>query len=157
MRQWNPRVSCRLVLATVAGGVMAKEKSILDKFTETMKGLADSASQALKAEEPAHVDETAAAYMPFAAEGLVSDPLPVRPIAAQPSRRKRGAKTAKRGARKAAARKAAKSTNKAAKKSAPKKAGRKAARKSASARSKQAARTSKRRGGVRKAARKRGR
>jgi|SRR5690349_11023356 hypothetical protein len=60
---------------------MAKQKSILDKFTDTMKGLADSASQALKSEEPARVDESAAAYMPFAAEGMVSDPLPVpRPL-----------------------------------------------------------------------------
>ncbi len=136
---------------------MAKEKSILDKFTETMKGLADSASQALKADEPARVDETAAAYMPFAAEGFVSDPLPVPPIEAQPPRRKRGAakKTAKRGARKAATGKAAKTTNKhtnkTAKKSTPKK---RAARKTASARSKQTARTSKRRGGATKAARK---
>ncbi len=131
----------------------SKEKSILDKFTETMKGLADSASQALKADEPARVDETAAAYMPFAAEGFVSDPLPVPPIAAQPPRRKRGPakKTAKRGARKAATGKAAKHTNKTAKKSTPKK---RAARKSARARSKQTARTSKRRGGARKAARK---
>jgi hypothetical protein len=68
---------------------MAKEKSILDKFTDTMKGLADSASQALKSEEPARVDESAAAYMPFAAEGMASDLLPVPPIATQPARRKR--------------------------------------------------------------------
>lgn len=138
----------------------SKEKSILDKFTETMKGLADSASQALKADEPARVGETAAAYMPFAAEGFVSDQLPVPPIATQPPRRKRGVAkkmAKKRGTRKAAARKAAQNTNKAAKKSTPKRAGRKTARKSASAMSKQAARTSKSRGGFGKAARKRNR
>jgi hypothetical protein len=133
---------------------MAKEKSILDKFTETMKGLADSASQALKTEEPARVDETAAAYMPFAAEGLVSDPLPVPPFAAQPPRRKRGARKAVAKKRKATNR----ITNKtAAKKSVPKKRAQKSARKSASARSGQAAKTAKRRGGARKTARKRGR
>jgi hypothetical protein len=68
---------------------MAKEKSILDKFTDAMKDLADSASQALKSEEPARLDDTAAAYMPFAAQGMVSDLLPVPPIATLPARRKR--------------------------------------------------------------------
>ena len=34
---------------------MAKPKSIIERFSETVKGLADSASQALKAEEPARV------------------------------------------------------------------------------------------------------
>jgi len=131
------------------------EKSILDKFTETMKGLADGASQALKAEEPARVDETAAVYMPFAAEGFVSDPLPVPPIAAQPPRRKRGAakKSAKRGTRKAVT----KTRTKPAKKSAPKKRSRKTAGGSASAKSKQATRTAKRRVGARRTARRRGR
>ena len=134
---------------------MAKEKSILDKFTKTMKDLADSASQALKTEEPARVDETAAAYMPFAAEGFVSDPLPVPPIAAPSPRRKRSAakKTAKKTTRKAAARK----TNRAAKKATSKKAARKSAGKLAGARSKQAAKTARRRGSARKTARKRGR
>ena len=134
---------------------MAKEKSILDKFTEAMKGLADSASQALKSEEPARVDETAAAYMPYAAEGFVSDPLPVPPIAARPPRRQRGVakRTAKRATRKAATGTTSKTTNKTSKKSGPKKV----ARKSASVRSKQAARTATRRGSARKIARKRGR
>jgi hypothetical protein len=91
---------------------MAKQKSILDKFTDTMKGLADSASQALKSEEPARVDDTAAAYMPFAAEGMVSDLLPVRPIATRPARRKRapsekGKRRAPKPSRKAAATKPA--------------------------------------------------
>jgi hypothetical protein len=74
-----------------------KHKSIIEKFAETMRSLADSASEALNAEEPPKADVTAAACMPFAAEGLVSDPLLVPSVAAQPrQKRKRGAKTAKR-------------------------------------------------------------
>ncbi|MBV9462395.1 MAG: hypothetical protein JO141_33460, partial [Bradyrhizobium sp.] len=80
----------------------SKEKSILDKFTDTMKGLADTASQALKSEEPARVDESAAAYMPFAAEGMVSDLPPVPPIATPPARRKRA--PSEKGKRRAAKR-----------------------------------------------------
>ena len=91
---------------------MAKQKSILDKFTDTMKGLADSASRALRSEEPARVDDTAAANMPFAAEGMVSDLLPVSPIATWPVRRKRapgekGKRSAAKRSRKAAATKPA--------------------------------------------------
>jgi hypothetical protein len=37
----------------------SKEKSILDKFTEMMKGLADNASHTLKSEEPARTREAA--------------------------------------------------------------------------------------------------
>jgi hypothetical protein len=127
------------------GGIMAKEKSILEKFSDTVKGLADSASQALKSEEPARVDETTAAYMPFAAEGLVSDPLLLPPVATPPPRRKCSAK-------KVAGRGATRSAKKSTKKSA-----RKTARKSASARSKQVIKTTKRSAGPMKAARKRGR
>ena len=125
---------------------MAKQISILEKFSETVKGIADSASQALKSEEPSRIDETAAVYMPFAAEGLVSDALPVPPVAAPPPRRK---PTAKKVARRRAAKPAKKST--------AKKSTRKAAPKSASARSKQIAKTAKRRAGAKKAVRKRGR
>jgi hypothetical protein len=110
---------------------MAKEKSILDKFTDTMKGLADSASQALKSEEPARVDNTAAAYMPFAAEGMVSDLLPVPPIATKPVRRKRA--PSEKGKRRAAKR---------SRKTAAAKLPRKASAKSAGARTKAAARKS---------------
>ena len=85
---------------------MAKPKSIIERFSETVKGLADSASQALKAEEPARVDATTAAYMPFAAGGLVSDPMLAPPIATQHSRRK------KRAARKVAGRSTAKAASK---------------------------------------------
>lgn len=134
---------------------MAKRKSILDKFTDTMKGLADSASQALKSEEPARVDDTAAAYMPFAAEGMVSDLLPVPPIATQPTRRKRA--PSEKGKRR---------STKQSQKTAAAKPARKAAAKSARARTKAAAhksatktsRKTLKRGGAKKAAaRKRGR
>jgi len=88
---------------------MSKDKSILEKFTDTVKDIANSASEALKAEEPPKVEQSNAAYMPFAAEGLVSDPLLMPPIVVQSKRRKRTArKTAKRpSARKAAAKRAA--------------------------------------------------
>lgn len=87
---------------------MDKDKSILEKFTDTVKEMANSASEALKGEEPPRVEQTNAAYMPYAGQGLVADPLMVPPVAAQPPRRKRAArKTAKKSARKAAARRAA--------------------------------------------------
>jgi hypothetical protein len=132
---------------------MAKDKSILEKFSDAVKGLADSASQALKAEEPARVDETSAAYMPLAADGLVSDPLLVPPVATQPPRRKR--RVAKKTAAPRGARKSVKKA--AAKKSAPKKSARKAVKKSASAKSKQVAKTTKRRAGAGKSAPRKGR
>lgn len=88
---------------------MGKDKSIIEKFTDAVKDLANSASEALKAEEPPKVEQGNAVYMPFAAEGLVSDPLLVPPIAALPPRRKRtGKKAAKTSsARKATAKRAA--------------------------------------------------
>lgn len=97
---------------------MDKDKSILERFTDTVKDIANSASEALKAEEPPKVEQQSnAAYMPFAAEGLVSDPLLVPPVAALPPRRKRAARrTAKTSAKKSSARKAT------AKRAAPKKA-----------------------------------
>jgi len=74
---------------------MGKDKSIIAKFTETMKGLADSAAEALKAEESPKSGKRAAADMPLGAEGPVSDPLLVPPVAVQPVRgRKRATKTA---------------------------------------------------------------
>jgi len=51
---------------------MDNDKSILEKFTDTMKGLADSASEALKSEEAPRAAAPVAAYMPLGAEGLVS-------------------------------------------------------------------------------------
>ena len=85
---------------------MDKDKSILEKFTDTVKDIAstatEAASQALKADEPGlRVDERAVAYVPLAADGLVSDPLMVPPAAAAPERRKsasaRGRRPAPRG------------------------------------------------------------
>src|SRR5262249_59001696 len=88
--KWNLRRSTPVTSSTTtAGGIMDKDKSIIEKFTETVKSLADSASEALKSEEPPKADQSAAAYMPFAAEGLVTDPMMVPPAAAQPVRRKR--------------------------------------------------------------------
>jgi hypothetical protein len=110
---------------------MAKQKSILDKFADTMKGLADSASLALKSEEPARVDEGAAAYVPFAAEGMVSDLLPVPPTATQPARRTRA--PSETGKRRAAKR---------SRKTAAAKPARQATAKSGGARTKAAARKS---------------
>ena len=109
---------------------MAKDKSILEKFTDKVKGIAgtatDAASQALKTDESAlGADERAVAYVPLAADGLVSDPLMVPPVAAAPERRKRAVKkrrsasaakagTTKFGSSKSSAKRAAskKSSNK---------------------------------------------
>ena len=115
---------------------MDKDKSILEKFTDTVKDIASSASEALKAEEPAKV-ETNAAYMPFAAQGLVSDPLLLPPVAAERPRRKRPAKTTAKKARarkpvaKRNAPKKARKTAKTSKRGRAKAASRNAARKSA--------------------------
>jgi hypothetical protein len=108
---------------------MDNDKSIIRKFTETMKGLADSAAEALKAEEPPKADQTAAGYLPFAAEGLVSDPLLVPPAAARPIRKKRAAnKSAAGTARKSAPKTANKSTRSRSRKAAGKSAAAKATR-----------------------------
>jgi hypothetical protein len=72
---------------------MAKDKSVLDKFTDTVKDIANKASEALKPEEPQSVkaEKTAAGYVPLASDGIVSDPLLVPPLASAPRRRKRAA------------------------------------------------------------------
>jgi hypothetical protein len=92
---------------------MNKDKSILEKITDTIKDIAniaaDAADHALKAEPPPpRVDQRAAAYIPLAADGLVSDPMMVPPLAATPApRRKRAASTrAAKQARNKTARKA---------------------------------------------------
>ncbi len=115
---------------------MDKDKSILEKITDTMKDIAniaaDAADHALKAEEPPpKADQRSAAYIPLAADGLVSDPMMVPPIAVAPApRRKR-----------AAAKKAARKANKTAKKKkAVKKSAGKAVKRAAAKRSKKAAR-----------------
>ena len=76
---------------------MAKDKSILEKITDTMKDIAniaaDAADHAMKEEQPSpKAAERSAAYIPLAADGLVSDPMMVPPIAAAHApRRKRAA------------------------------------------------------------------
>ena len=127
------------------GGVMNKDKSILEKITDTVKDIAtiaaNAADHALKAEEsPLKVDRRSAAYIPLAADGLVSDPVMVPPPAGSPApRRKRAA--AKRAANKAnKANKTAKK-NKAVKKSAGKAVKRAAAKKSKKAAKKTARKT----------------
>jgi hypothetical protein len=86
-------------------GVMDNDKSILEKITDTVKDIAltatNAANYALKADAPGlKADERAVAYMPLAADGLVSDPLMVPPVAMAPARKqnrapsKRTAKTA---------------------------------------------------------------
>jgi hypothetical protein len=106
---------------------MDNEKSFLDKITDTVKDIAtlasDAASHALKSEEPPlKADETAVAYMPLAADGLVSDPMMVAPIAGPSMRKKRVAKrrVAKKAAKKVAKKPAKKSVKKSAKKAAKK-------------------------------------
>jgi hypothetical protein len=122
---------------------MDKDKSILEKITDTMKDIAniaaDAADHALKAEPPPlAVDQRAAAYIPLASDGLVSDPMMVPPLAATPApRRKRAPSTrAAKQPRSRTARKAvSKSAGKAAKKT--------AARPSASAATRTVKKTSK--------------
>jgi len=115
---------------------MDKDKSILEKITDTMKDIAniaaDAADHALKAEEPPpKADQRSAAYIPLAADGLVSDPMMVPPIAVAPAPRR------KRAAAKQAARKANKTAKK---KKAVKKSAGKAVKRAAAKRSKKAAR-----------------
>jgi len=66
---------------------MGKHKSVLEKITGTVKDIAniaaDAADHAMKANEaPPRAAERSAAYIPLAADGLVSDPMMVPPIAA---------------------------------------------------------------------------
>jgi hypothetical protein len=117
---------------------MDNEKSFLDKITDTVKDIAtlasDAASHALKSEEPPlKADETAVAYMPLAADGLVSDPMMVAPIAGPPVRKK------KRVAKKRVAKKAAKKVAKKPAKKSVKKSAKKAAKKSTAKKSKKVA------------------
>jgi hypothetical protein len=132
---------------------MDDDKSILEKFTDTVKGIAstaaDAASAALKAEEPPLKDnDVAAVPLPLAGAGLVSDPvLLVPPIAAPAPRRKKRAapkrsvaktrKTAKKAGKKTVKKAAKKRARKSAKKTA-KKTSRKATKKSAGSKSKKA-------------------
>ena len=132
---------------------MGNDKSFLEKITDTVKDVAtlaaDAASHALKTEPPRKTDEQVVTYMPLAAEGLISDPMMVPPIAIVPAKRrapKRGAKKASRkSARKASKKPAGKAKKKpVAKKSkqAAKTAAKKSSRKSAKKPSKKPAKKS---------------
>jgi hypothetical protein len=115
---------------------MGKDKSILEKITGTMKDIAniaaEAADHAMKANEARPTaSERSAVYIPLAADGLVSDPMMVPPIAAvHAPRRKR-----------AASRQAAKASRKTRAKKAVRKAAGKVAKKSTARRSRSAART----------------
>ncbi len=126
---------------------MDNDKSILEKFTDTVKGIAstaaDAASAALKAEEPPLKDnDVVAVPLPLAGAGLVSDPvMMVPPIAAPAPRRKKRA-VAKAGKPKAAKKVGKKAVTKTAK--AAKKRARKTTKKPAARKSKKSKTTSKR-------------
>jgi len=121
---------------------MGKDKSILGKITGTVKDIAniaaDAADHAMKANEaPPRAAERSAAYIPLAADGLVSDPMMVPPIAAAHApRRKR-----------AALRRAAKASRKTRAKKAVKKSAAKPAKKTAAGRSSSAAKMTARKTG----------
>ena len=116
---------------------MGKDKSILEKITGTMKDIAniaaDAADHAMKANEaPPKAVERSAVYIPLAADGLVSDPMMVPPIAAvHAPRRKR-----------AASRRAAKAGRKTPAKEAGKKSAAKPTKKATTRRSRSAAQAS---------------
>jgi len=124
---------------------MDDDKSLLEKFTDTVKGIAstaaDAASAALKAEEPPLKDSDVVAMpLPMAGVGLVSEPMLVPPVAAPaPRRKKRAARKTADTATKKVARKA---PNKAAKKTVKKakKAAKKVAKKAKKAKKKKAKR-----------------
>jgi hypothetical protein len=86
---------------------MGKTKSIGEKIAGTMKDIvsiaANAADHAMKTDEaPQTVDERSAAYIPLAANGLVSDPMMVPPIAAAhaPRRKRAPLKRAAKAGRK---------------------------------------------------------
>ena len=127
---------------------MGKDKSVLEKITGTVKDIAniaaDAADHAMKANEaPPRAAERSAAYIPLAADGLVSDPMMVPPIAAAhaPRRKRAGSRRAAKASRKTRAKKAVK------------KSAAKPAKKTAAGRSSSAARMTARKTG-RKMARK---
>ena len=94
---------------------MDKDKSILEKITDTMKDIAniaaDAADHAMKAEQvPVKAAERSAAYIPLAADGLVSDPMMVPPIATvhAPRRKHAASRRAGKASRKTPAKKTVK-------------------------------------------------
>ena len=93
---------------------MGKDKSILEKITDTVKDIAniaaDAADHAKANAAPPRAAERSAAYIPLAADGLVSDPMMVPPIAAAhaPRRKRAGSRRAAKASRKTRAKKAVK-------------------------------------------------
>src|ERR1700722_1940069 len=121
---------------------MDNDKSILEKFTDTVKGIAstaaDAASAALKAEEPPLKDnDVVAVPLPLAGAGLVSDPVMLVPPIAAPAPRRKKRAAPKRSVAKTqkTAKKAGKKTGKKAAKKAAKKTTSKTAKKSAAGKS----------------------
>jgi hypothetical protein len=113
---------------------MGNDKSILEKLTDKMKNIAniaaEAANHALSAEQPAlKADDQVVAYMPLAADGFVSDPMMIAPIAPAPEKRVAPKRTAKKPGKKSA-KKSDKSASKTAGKDTVRKS-RKAAKKSA--------------------------
>jgi hypothetical protein len=107
---------------------MDNDKSILEKITDTVKDIAniaaDAANHALKAEQPLpKADERAFAYMPLAADGLVSNPM-MLPVAMAPPRKKKRAvpKPVLKTANRKTAKESGKNSSKSATKSRAKKA-----------------------------------
>ena len=75
---------------------MDNDKSILEKITDKVKNIAniaaDAANEAFRSEAPPpKVDEYSAANTPLAADGLVSDPVMVPPVAVAPARKSKRA------------------------------------------------------------------
>ena len=115
---------------------MGKTKSIGEKIAGTMKDIvsiaANAADHAMKTDEaPPTVEERSAAYIPLAADGLVSDPMMVPPIAAAHAPRRKRAPLER----------AAKASRRTPAKKAVKKSAAKPAKKTAAGRSRSAAKT----------------
>jgi hypothetical protein len=113
---------------------MGKTKSIGEKIAGTMKDIvsiaANAADHAMKTDEATPtVDERSAAYIPLAADGLVSDPMMVPPIAAVRTPRRKRARLKRAASRKTPAKKIVK------------KSAAKPAKKTAAGRSRSAAKT----------------
>jgi hypothetical protein len=102
---------------------MDKDKSILEKITDTIKDIAniaaDAADHAMKIEQvPVKAAERSAAYIPLAADGHVSDPMMVPPIAAAhaPRRKRAGSNRAAKASKTRSKKEVKKSATKAASK-----------------------------------------
>jgi len=96
--------AARTVTETVTRTVTGDPTTVTETVKDVAKTAADAASFALKTDTPAlKADERAVAYMPLAADGLVSDPLMVPPVAPvrkrKPAAAKRAAKKASKAAR----------------------------------------------------------